>query len=277
MPFSSFYSRLLRLPRNWLGNPNRNQREMNQNYLGNCRERSAHLFCWVVDWVYKLFKFNWNLSLRVCYELKLWRPRTSNRVYGLVEGRSVRNWALLNPAEPLWAAGHLFSANTRKLLHLTITPSTRKPVSAHPTQPSLPPNAENVSSRDSDPSYHNSMNPLPWITPILCSDLWVPAGHDCRHRWESRPMIASICHIALVSWRFVLFFLSIFHLFLCLLLKMGWNEGVRGSSAMPINMFHRKVGIRPQLEVCILLNDYSGVKDCKVKTTTFYCQKADRR
>lgn len=41
--------------------------------------------------------------------------------------------------------------------------------------------------------------PLSWIIPILRSGRWVPAGHDCRHRWESRPVIASICHCALAS------------------------------------------------------------------------------
>ncbi|KAI9544955.1 hypothetical protein NQZ68_040527 [Dissostichus eleginoides] len=43
--------------------------------------------------------------------------------------------------------------------------------------------------------------PLSWIIPILHSDCWEPAGHDCRHRWESRPVMASICRIALPGIR----------------------------------------------------------------------------
>lgn len=111
-----------------------------------------------------------------------------------VAGRNVRNWALLNPAEPHWAVGHLFSANARELLHLTITPYTRIPPPSAP-----PPKCWNLFPQGFDSSYHNSMDPLSWIIPILCSDWWVPAGHDCRHRWEFRPAMASICHIALLS------------------------------------------------------------------------------
>ena len=43
---------------------------------------------------------------------------------------------------------------------------------------------------------------------------------------------------------------------------------------MLINTFQQ---IQSQLEDHLLLNDYCEVKDCKVKKTTVYCQKADRR
>lgn len=54
-------------------------------------------------------------------------------------------------------------------------------------------------------SHHNPMDPLPWITPILRSGFWVPASRGCGHRWEHSPVIASICHSALLRARFYFF------------------------------------------------------------------------
>lgn len=66
--------------------------------------------------------------------------------------------------------------------------------------------------------------PVSWIIPVLRSVRWVPAGHDCRHRWVSRPVMASICHCALASVWFLYCFsfcLSSFSLlFFVFLLKM---------------------------------------------------------
>lgn len=121
------------------------------------------------------------------------------------EGADVRNLALLNPGEPPWAAGAPVSNKYQQ-----------KALAPHNNTIKSPPNTEILSSRDSDSSYHNSTDPLSWIIPILRSDCWVPAGHDCRHRWESRPVMTSICHIALLSrCVFLNVFLSISHLFLC--------------------------------------------------------------
>ncbi len=192
-----------------------------------------------------------------------------------VAGRNVRNWAPLNPAEPHWAVGHLFSANGRELLHLTITPSTRSP------SPSSP-NAEILSSRDSNSSYRNSSvldysHPAQWLVgasrPRLPTQMGVQAcdGFHMSHR--SRELV-------------LFFFFSkcfSFHLSsLSLFCSLKWPEqggraecrrGWKGSNVMPINTFQRKAGIQPQLEVYLSLNDYREVKDCEVKTTTFYCQK----
>ena len=55
--------------------------------------------------------------------------------------------------------------------------------------------------------------------------------------------------------------------------RWGW----RGSNVMPINTFQREAEIKSQLGVYISQNNYCGVKDCKVKMTTFYCQKANGR
>lgn len=94
-------------------------------------------------------------------------------------------------------------------------------------------------SRDSDSSYHSSTDPLSWIIPILRGDLWVPAGHDRRHRWESRPVMASICHIALLSRPFLKCFSSHRSSLFCSL-KQAEREGrgecrrgQRGSDLMP--------------------------------------------
>lgn len=133
----------------------------------------------------------------------------SGSVVGLVVYRvfvAGRNEARLNPAEPHWAYGHLFSANASELLHLRITPC------AH--SPSLPsPNAEILSSRDSDSSYHNSSvldysHPTQWLVgasrPRLPTQMGVQAcdGFHMSHR---------SCESVL----FFLCFLSISHLFLC--------------------------------------------------------------
>lgn len=182
-----------------------------------------------------------------------------------VAGRNVRNWALPNPAEAHWAAGHLFTAN--ELLHLTITPSTHSP--------SLPsPNAEILSSRDSDSSYRNSSfldysHPAQWLVgasmPRLSTQMGVQAcdGFHMSHR----------------SCESVLFFKCFSFRLSCLSLFCFWPDqrgrgescrGWRGSIEMPINTFQGKAGIQSQLEVYLSLNDYCEVKDCEVKTTTFY-------
>lgn len=126
-------------------------------------------------------------------------------------GTDVRNLALLNPGEPHWAA--------------------RAPVSNKYQQKSLAPHNNTIKSWTLPPfppptlksCTQGILTPLitiprilSWIIPILRSDCWVPAGHDCRHRWESRPVMTSICHIALLSrCVFLNVFLSISHLFLC--------------------------------------------------------------
>lgn len=43
---------------------------------------------------------------------------------------------------------------------------------------------------------------------------------------------------------------------------------------MPINTFQREACIQSQREFYLSLRDYWEVKDCEVKTTTFYCQKS---
>lgn len=72
--------------------------------------------------------------------------------------------------------------------------------------------------------------PVSWIIPVLRSVRWVPAGHDCTHRWVSRPVMASICHCALASVCFLYCFsfcLSSFSLFFCFSLQNA-PLGLRG-------------------------------------------------
>lgn len=148
----------------------------------------------------------------------------------------------MNPTE---LPGHLFPTNTsRNLVHLTITPSNRGP--CLPSPPTLKSCPQGILT-----PLITIPRILSWIIPILRSDCWVPAGHDCRHRWESRPVMTSICHIALLS-RCVFFKCFSFHLsslsLFCSLKPL--DQGGRGehlrrwkrSNLMPINKFSCKAG-----------------------------------
>lgn len=146
-----------------------------------------------------------SLTLTVCYRL-MWNKEVGrSRVF---VARNLRNWARLNTAEPNRAVGHLFSANASGsfcTLH----------------SPSLPsPNAEILSSRDSESSYHNSSvldysHPAQWLVgasrPRLPTQMGVQAcdGFHMSHR---------SCKSVLLFSFFFNVFLSISHLFRCLAL-----------------------------------------------------------
>lgn len=123
--------------------------------------------------------------------------------------------------------------------------------------------------------------PLSWIIPALRSGLWVPAGHDCRHRWESRPVMASICHCALASVCFLYCFsfrLSSWALFFSWKCPIGTKRRCyKGSNVIPINTFQHREGPQSQLKVYILLNGYWNVECYEVKMSTIYSQKANGR
>lgn len=122
--------------------------------------------------------------------------------------------------------------------------------------------------------------PLSWIIPILRSGWRVPAGHDCWHRW-SRPVMASICHCALASVRFLCccsFCLSSLSLFFSWKCPFGTERRCyKGSTVIPVNMFQLRAGVQSQLDLYILLNGYWKLKYYEVKMSIFYCQKANRR
>lgn len=110
--------------------------------------------------------------------------------------------------------------------------------------------------------------PLSWIIPVLLSGRWVPAGHDCRHRWVSRPVMASICHCALAGlwfrycFSFCLSSLSLFFSWKCPIGTKRWCY--KGSNVIPINRFQHGEGVQSQLEVYILLDGYWKVECYKV-------------
>lgn len=125
------------------------------------------------------------------------------------------------------------------------------------------------------------ITPLSWIIPVPHSGLWVPAGHDCRHRWVSRPVMASICHCALAGLWFLYCFsfclssLSMFFSWKCPIGTKRWCY--KGSNVIPINRFQHGEGVQSQLEVYILLDGYWKVECYKFKMNIFYCQKANGR
>lgn len=110
--------------------------------------------------------------------------------------------------------------------------------------------------------------PLSWIIPVPLSGRWVPAGHDCRHRWVSRPVMASICHCALAGlwfrycFSFCLSSLSLFFSWKCPIGTKRWCY--KGSNVIPINRFQHGEGVQSQLEVYILLDGYWKVECYKV-------------
>lgn len=114
--------------------------------------------------------------------------------------------------------------------------------------------------------------PVSWIIPVLHSVRWVPAGHDCRHRWVPRPVMASICHCALASVCFLYCFsfclssfsLSIFFPWKC---PTGTERRwYKGSSVIPINT--EQVS-SPSWRSTFSLNGYCKVEYYKVKMNTF--------
>lgn len=123
--------------------------------------------------------------------------------------------------------------------------------------------------------------PLSWIIPVPRSGRWMPAGHDCRHRWVSRPVMASICHCALAGLWFLYCFsfcLSSLSLFFSWKCPIGTKRRChKGSNVIPINRFQHGEGVQSQLEVYILLDGYWKVECYKVKMNIFYCQKANGR
>lgn len=190
----------------------------------------------------------------------------------------MRNWALLYPAELHWAVGHLFSANASELLHLTITSSTHKPSLPFPVLKSFPQGILTL------------LITVPWI---LCPGLFsscvmtsgcqqaMTAGTDGSPGWWWLPYVTSFFWVG-SFFKCFSFHRSSRSVFCSLKqseqhgrgdCRWGW----RGSDVMPINTFQCRADIQSQLEVYLSLNDYCGVKDCKVKMTPFYCQKADRR
>lgn len=182
----------------------------------------------------------------------------------------------VNPNEPRWAAGHLFSGNTS----LDFAPHHN---TLH-SQPTLPlPSAGVLSSRDSDSSYHNS-SVLDYSHPVQetggCQQATTADTDGSPGLWWL-PYVTLVLQVCASS---VFFFPSLISFFVLCSLKRpewGWRGECRwawtGSNSMPINTFQCKVGLQPQLEVYLSLNDYWEVKDCRVKVTTFYCQKANRR
>lgn len=153
-----------------------------------------------------------------CKKKKLMWNKDLGMFLGYLEKADTWETQTVNPNEPRWAAGHLFSGNTS----LDFAPHNN---TLH-SQPILPlPSAGVLSARNSDLSQDLSQFFCPGLFPSCAGDWWVPAGHDCWHRWESRPVMTSICHAGLAGLCFFNVFLSISHLFLCVLFfKMAWVE-----------------------------------------------------
>lgn len=267
-PIISLYSSLLCLPKNCPCNPNRNQTEMKD-----CGAGSSHLLRTI-----KLFKLHGGVNASLIFTL-WWKEKKKTR---RCETKSLvcfsHVWDIccrqlrekpVKPNEPRWAAGHLFSGNTS----LDFAPH-------HDTlhsQPSLPlPSAGVLSSRDSDCSYHNSS--------VLDYSHRVQETGGCQQATtadtDGSPDLWWLPYVTLllqVCASLMFFFPSLISFFVFCSLKWpewGWRGECRwgwtGSNSMPINTFRCKVGIQPQLEVYLSLNDYWEVKDCRVKAT-FYC------
>lgn len=133
----------------------------------------------------------------------------------------------INPDEPRWAVGH----------HNTPIPPL--------------PTARVLSSRDSWLILSQLL--CPGLFPSCAGDSWVPTGHNCRHRWESGPAMASICRVGPVRFCDAFISFSHFSLEFAAWLRRREPSAVRGwpgSNSAPINTFQREVaGIRSQLEV----------------------------
>lgn len=277
-PIISLYSGLLCLPKNCPCNPNRNQTEMKD-----CGAGSSHLLRTT-----KLFKLHGGGNALLIFTL--WCRKNNkktktmwNKEFGMFRLcmaylLQADTWETqpVNPNEPRWAAGHLFSGNTS----LDFAPHHN---TLH-SQPTLPlPSAGVLSSRDSDSSYHNS-SVLDYSHPVQetggCQQATTADTDGSPGLWWL-PYVTLLLQVCASS---MFFFPSLISFFVFCSLKRpewGWSGECRwawtGSNSMPINTFQCKVGLQPQLEVYLSLNDYWEVKDCRVKVTTFYCQKANRR
>lgn len=166
---------------------------------------------------------------------------------------------VLNPAEPHWAVGHLFSVNASKLLHLTITPSARSPSFPSPTLKSCPQGIQTPYHNSSVLDYsHPAKRLLGASRPRLPTQMGVTAC-DGFHMsgWSCKSVLS------------LMFFFPSLISFSVLLLKMAWLGRLERVKADAINTFQCKVGIQSQLEVYMALNDYREVKDYEVKMSIF--------
>lgn len=206
-PIISLYSSLLCLPKNCPCNPNRNQTEMKD-----CGAGSSHLLRTI-----KLFKLHGGVNASLIFTL-WWKEKKNktmrNKEFGMFQS----------------CMGYLLQAVTWETSKAEWAPlSCRAPVFwKHQlrfcTSPWHPP----LTAQPSSPQCWSlvlkgfrlflSQFFCPGLFPSCARDWWVPAGHDCWHRWESRPVMTSICHAALAGLCFFNVFLSISHLFLCVLL-----------------------------------------------------------
>lgn len=111
----------------------------------------------------------------------------------------------------------------------------------HHNTPTPPlPTARVLSSRDSLLILSQLL--CPGLFPSCAGDSWVPTGHDCCHRWESGPAMASICRVGPV--RFCDAFLWIPHLFFSVFVVGGESRVPlkvgRGQTRCPLIRFSGK-------------------------------------
>lgn len=209
------------------------QKNKTPNYIGDCRAWSANLLQPTNEetchfYLHFFYRLLWNKELGAyesCtgYLLQdMWEPNKPG-------------WTPLSCRAPVFCK----SATSSCALHHN-----------NPIPPLL--TASVLSSRDSLLVLSQLL--CPGLFPSCAGDSWVPTGHDCRHRWESGPAMASICRVGPV--RFCDAFIS-FSPYLSLEF-MAWLrrrepsavKGWPGSNSVPINTFQREVaGIRSQLEV----------------------------